>query len=94
MRDFLRDQTGGELAGWLAYLRVDDEARAQRTAIAILKAFGGGKQQAKQAVDDEDEPVIDTTDPEFAKNFKGFVNKPLQPQRQMRPMQSTQILRG
>jgi hypothetical protein len=72
VQDFLRDQTGGELAGWLAYLRVDDEVKSQQTTIAILKAFSRGQAQqpAKPAVDPE--PVIDTTDPEFAKHFKGF----------------------
>jgi hypothetical protein len=66
----LQSQTGGELAGWLAYLRVDDEAQSQRTTLAFLKAFGRGnaQQPAKPAA----EPVIDTTDPNFVKTFKGF----------------------
>jgi len=92
--DFLRDQTSGELAGWLAYLRVDDEAQAQRTAIAMMKAFGGAK--AKRADDDEDEPVIDTTDPKFAQTFKGFINAP-GTQRNMpvqKPQRSTEIIIG
>ena len=94
--DFLRDQTGGELAGWVAYLRVDDEAQAQRTALAIIKAFNGGKKAAASA-DDDDEEVIDTTKPDFAEKFKGFVGTPIgrQPQRSMPQRQtSTQILMG
>lgn len=66
-----------ELTGWLAYLRVDDEVQAQRTAYAIAKAFGGGEQQKAHAhnskpVVGEEEEVIDTTDPEFVKHFMGF----------------------
>lgn len=94
MSDFLRDQTSGELAGWLAYLRVDDEAQAQRTAIAMMKAFRGGlAQPAKQA--DDDDQIIDTTDPKFAQQFQGFINTPGRPQQTIpRPMQSTQIIKG
>jgi len=88
----LRDQTSGELAGWLAYLRVDDEAQAQRTAIAILKAFNGGRQTKARDLDDDDE-VIDTTAPGFADKFKGFTNAPQQ-RSIPRPMNSTQILKG
>lgn len=86
--------TSAELTGWLAYLSVDDEVQAQRIAYAIVKAFGGGKAQ-KHAVD-EDEEVIDTTSPDFAKNFKGFTGTPAPPQRGIpqRQMMSTEILLG
>ncbi len=94
MEDFLRETTSAELTGWFAYLQVDDEVQAQRTAIALLKAFNGGQKRPAQQTDD-DEEVIDTTKPEFAQQFKGFTNTPKQPQRSMptRPM-STQILMG
>jgi hypothetical protein len=56
--------------------------------IAFMKAFGGGQGQPPAR---EEEPVIDTTDPEFAKHFKGFnVEKP-KPKR--RP-QNTQFITG
>lgn len=94
MADLLSDMTSAELAGWLSYLQVDDEAQTQRTTLAIIKAFSNPKQRANHT-DDEDEEVIDTTDPEFAKHFKGFTNTPIgrQPPRPM-PMRSTEILRG
>lgn len=83
VEDFLRDQTSGELAGWLAYLLVDDEVQTQRMALAVNRAFTGGKAQSGKRVvdDDEDEEVIDTTKPEFAEKFKGFTNTPLVPPR-------------
>jgi hypothetical protein len=66
-----------ELTGWLTYLRVDDEVQAQRTAYAIAKAFGAGEQKVhannrKQPVVEEEEEIIDTTDPDFVKHFQGF----------------------
>lgn len=66
-----------ELTGWLAYLKVDDEVRAQQTAYAIAKAFGGDKKlhadnSRQKAVEAEEEEVIDTTDPNFVKRFQGF----------------------
>jgi hypothetical protein len=64
----LRDQTSGELAGLLAYLRIDDEVQMQRMTLAFMKAFGGGNQASPPAR----EEVIDTTDPDFVKNFRGF----------------------
>jgi hypothetical protein len=88
VQDFLRDQTSGQLAGLIGYLRVDDEVQMQRMTIAFMKAFGGGQGQPPAR---EEEPVIDTTDPEFAKHFKGFnVEKP-KPKR--RP-QNTQFITG
>ncbi len=76
MSDFLQGQTSGELAGWIAYLLVDDEVQTQRTTIAMLKALikAGTIHPAKPV--EEDEPVIDTTNPAFAKNFQGFINAP------------------
>lgn len=94
MEDLLQDQTSAELTGWLAYLQVDDEVRAQRAAYSIVRALGGDKGQkqkpAKRTV--EDEEVIDTTDPKFVEQFKGFTYAKPQPRR---PQQgSTEILFG
>lgn len=67
-----------ELTGWLAYMRVDDEVQAQRLAYGIAKAFGAGDPKKahagnkRQPVVEEEEEVIDTTDPEFVKRFMGF----------------------
>lgn len=90
LEDFLSDQTGGQLAGLIAYLRVDDEVQTQRLTLAIMRAFRG-EQQAHQPPAREEEPVIDTTDPEFAKHFKGFTIEKPKPKR--RP-QNTQFISG
>jgi hypothetical protein len=74
-------------------LRVDDEVQAQRTTLAMMQAFGGGRSQQRATHLDDDEEIIDTTKPEFAKAFKGFINEPGQrnvPTRQM----STEIKMG
>jgi hypothetical protein len=91
----LQEMTSAEMTGWLAYLQVDDEVRAQRAAYSIVKAFNGDKGQkqkpAKRTV--EDEEVIDTTDPKFAEQFQGFTYAKPQPPR--RPQQgNTEILFG
>jgi len=92
IEDFLQDQAGGELAGLLGYLRVDDEVQTQRLTIAILKAFGSGQQPAKHPAQNEE--VIDTTDPEFVKHFRGFnYEKPTRPQRR-RQSHNTEIKIG
>ncbi len=85
--------TSAELTGWLAYLERDDGIWINRTAYATNKAFSGGhKQPARQQVDD-DEPVIDTTDPNFVKHFKGFIQgNP--PQNRPTRQTSTEIKRG
>lgn len=76
MEDFLRDQTSAELTGWLAYLSVDDKVQSQRTTLALLEAMiKAGTVHPGKPVDD-DEPIIDTTDPSFAQNFQGFINAP------------------
>lgn len=77
--DFLRDyQDGNELNSAIAYLRRDDEVQTDRLIYAvtraIVQAFGGDKRQ--QVVDDDDGPVIDTTDPKFAESFQGFTGIP------------------
>lgn len=93
VRDFLRDQTSGELAGWLAYLRVDDEVQTQRTTIALMKAMKTGTiQQARQPV--EEEKPIDTTDPNFVKHFKGFIVGDPPAQRRINRQANTEIKRG
>jgi len=67
----LREMDSARLTGWLAYLKLDDEQQMVRMNRAIM---GTGKRT--QADDDEDEEVIDTTAPEFAEQFQGFVNHP------------------
>ena len=76
--DFLRDyQDGNELNSAIAYLRRDDEVQTDRLIYAVTRAiaqaFGNKKQQP---VDDDDGPVIDTTDPKFAEQFKGLTGIP------------------
>jgi hypothetical protein len=65
-------------------------------AYAIVKAFGGDKGQKGQKPQPkptEDEEVIDTTDPKFAEQFRGFTYAKPQPPR--RPQQGgTEILFG
>ena len=92
----MQEMTSAELTGWLAYLQADDEIQVQRTAYSIVKAFNGdqkGQKQkpAKQA--EADEEVIDTTDPKFAQQFKGFTHAGPQPRRANR-QSSTEILFG
>lgn len=73
VQDFWQDQTGGRLAGLIGYLKVDDEVQMQRMTIAFAQALRmvmmqPGMQQAPQP----ERKVIDTTDPNFIKTFKGF----------------------
>jgi hypothetical protein len=42
----------------------------------MMQAFGGGRSQQRATHLDDDEEIIDTTKPEFAKAFKGFINEP------------------
>lgn len=91
--------TSAELTGWFEYLRLDDETQINKTAYAIVKAFGGDKKKAGRSREssDEDEEVIDTTKPEFAQSFKGFINapqKPTQGQRQFQRQAGTEIIMG
>jgi hypothetical protein len=89
-------QNSAELTGWFAYLNKDDEVKTNQIANAIARAFGGNPKgqnpQPKQAQDEEE--VIDTTDPEFAKNFKGFTYGKPQPPRMPTNQTSTEILFG
>lgn len=87
--------TSAEFTGWLAYLQVDDEVQVQRLAYAIARAFNGDKTGKKQQAAKEDEEVIDTTDPKFAEQFKGFTygGKPQPPHMPSRQT-STEILFG
>ncbi len=95
MADFLDDMpNGAELTGLLAYLQQDDEVKANWTAYAIAKALGGDRKTRTRPLDDDDEEVIDTTQPEFAQNFKGFVNTKPQMQRMPSRQAGTQILMG
>ncbi len=61
---------------------------------AICRAFNGDKDAKgakSRAVEDEDEEIIDTTDPSFAENFKGFINEPGKPQAQVPGMNIAQV---
>lgn len=93
--DFLQETTSAELIGWQAYLQVDDEIQVQRLAYAIVKAFNGDQKGQKKPAKhiEEDGEVIDTTDPKFAEQFKGFTYaKPQQPR--IPRQTSTEILFG
>lgn len=87
--------TSAELTGWLAYLQVDDEVKAQWATYSVVKAFKGDQKDQKQrsVKPDPDEEIIDTTDPDFAKNFKGFTHAKPQPRRPNR-QSGTEILFG
>lgn len=80
---------GAELTGLFAYLSKDDEVKTQQIAYAIVKALGGD-QKGQKPKPAQDEEVIDTTDPSFAKNFQGFTYAKPQPRRQS----NTEILFG
>jgi hypothetical protein len=74
---FLEDyQDSAELAHAVAYLYRDDEIQTNRLIYAIVRAFNGDGKTKKPAVDDDDEEIIDTTDPTFAEHFKGFTGVP------------------
>jgi hypothetical protein len=87
IEDFLDDMpNGAELTGLSAYLTVDDEVKTQQTAYAIIKAFNGDKkQQAAKRHEEPEEEIIDTTDPEFARLFRGINYVQPQPQRRFSP---------
>ena len=51
---------------------MSDEIEHQRLVKAIIVAFNG----PNSATIDENEPVIDTTDPEVMQGFTGFINDP------------------
>ena len=72
VQDVWRDRTGGELAGLRGYLQVDDEVQMQRMTLAFMHALMrvGGIQPASPP--QPERKVIDTTDPNFIKTFKGF----------------------
>lgn len=68
---------GAELTGWFEYLRMEDEARANWMTYSIVRAFKGDKDQQKRQTNFDDEELIDTTRPEFAESFQGFINNPV-----------------
>lgn len=77
MSDFLTAyQNSAELTGWIAYERIDEERQMNLITQAIARAFNGDKPRANAVVDDDDEEIIDTTQPEFVKQFKGFTGIP------------------
>lgn len=74
---------------------MDDEIQVNRLIYAIVKAFNGdGKKQPNKMVDDDDEEIIDTTQPEFAEKFKGFTNTPVINRQQSFAQRGTEIIRG
>ena len=84
----MRRQGSREFSGWLAYERIEDEIWMRR--LAMLLRAGPVPRSS-----DDDEEVIDTTKPEFAQQFQGFINTPGRQQPSIpRPMQSTQIIMG
>lgn len=89
--------SSAELTGWFAYLRVDDEVTSQKIAYAIVRAFNGDKDSKpaknKAREQEEEEEIIDTTDPEFAEHFMGFTYGD-KPQARPRQAQNTEILIG
>jgi hypothetical protein len=91
----LSEMSSVELTAWFEYLRVDDEVRMQQIVYAIIKAFGGTstQQTAPHRIDNEEE-IIDTTDPNFTKLFKGFSYEKPQSRRRPRRQTSTEIKFG
>lgn len=94
---------GAELAGWLEYLARDDERQQQRLIAAIIRAFNGPDKtttaggRGRPGVDEDGEPIIDTTDSTFAKDFQGFIGGPAGRQPVTRPgasSKNTDILFG
>jgi len=69
---------------------MDDEVRASWLTYAITKAF----QVKSKPVSDDGEEVIDTTDPKFAKHFKGFTNTPVGKPSQGFHQRNTEIRMG
>jgi hypothetical protein len=77
--------SAAELTGWFAYLELDDEVRANWTAYAIAKAFGGGKKDGQGKKTEEiEEEIFDTTDPDFEKYFQGFIYESEKPKMQQK----------
>lgn len=73
--NFLKDYSdSAEMAHAVAYLHRDDETQTNRLIHAIVRAFNGDKTMQKPV--DDDEKPIDTTSPEFAKQFQGFTGVP------------------
>jgi hypothetical protein len=90
--DLLGDMpNSAELTGWFAYLRVDDQVRADWMTHAIIKAFNAGSKQQPNTIDGEQ--VIDTTTPEFRQHFQGFTNTKPQPPRSI-AARNTEIKMG
>ncbi|MGA8765251.1 MAG: hypothetical protein WB562_20455 [Candidatus Sulfotelmatobacter sp.] len=70
----MKEHSSAELTGLFEYLHIDDEIQTNRLIYAIVRAFNGDK-ATKKPVDD-DEAIIDTTQPEFARQFQGFSGVP------------------
>lgn len=71
----LADSSSAELSGWYEYSHRKDEHMVQIIARAIVLAFNGTDQTkgTPQRMPQQEE-IIDTTDPEFARLFQGFTD--------------------
>lgn len=76
MDQFLAGVDAAELTGWLAQLKLEDEFARRQMSEAIRTVLMSIKLIPQGGRKEEEEEVIDTTDPNFAKEFKGFINTP------------------
>jgi hypothetical protein len=84
--DFLADQSSAELSEWIEYERFRNEVQHNRLVHAIAHALSIVFQASKTQKTANDEEVIDTTQPGFKDQFKGFTRRP--------PQRGTEIRRG
>jgi hypothetical protein len=68
--DFLADQTSSELATWIEYEQLDSERQVNMVTHAIVRAFQKPTQTNKASVVDDDDEIIDTTQPGFTEKFE------------------------
>ena len=64
----MADQSSSELAGWIEYERLDAERQINMIKYAIIQAFQKPTATTSNVVDDDDE-IIDTTQPGFVDKF-------------------------
>ena len=72
---------------------MEEERQIAMLRQAIVLAFNGDKKAQASPIDDDEEPV-DTTDPKFVEQFKGFTGTPQAQQQQRLPARGTQIIMG
>lgn len=85
-----------ELTNWIVYEQMEEERQIAMLRQAIVLAFNGDKKAQASPIDNDEEPVVDTTDPKFVEQFKGFTGTPQaqQQQPQRLPARGTQIIMG